>query len=184
MVSVTPMLCRLSSESSYKIITMAVKFLDTFSDTQYPIVSHLCDYLLIGDIVALTRTCRSLSTLYRNLLPAQWNVNRDLRQFVHDPNGLRSAMAKNDAVIAGSFALQFFERSTWRAADLDLYVQQGHQFESLTRYFMDTEGYHPSARVESTDEYGTGAAIVTVLLSPIGDKVHPSNAILALGCQL
>ena len=90
---------------------------------------HMCDHLSIAEIVALTRTCKKYADLYQYLLPAQWNVDRKLRCFVRDPYGFRSQMAKTDALISGSFAFQFFERTSWKPSDLDIFVEHGEHGE-------------------------------------------------------
>ena len=63
-------------------------------------------------------------------------------------------MRQSDALISGSFAVQFFERVTWLSADLDMFVMQGHQFELLKKYIMEAEGYQ-FLRSKVPTEYGT-----------------------------
>lgn len=50
-------------------------------------------------------------------------------------------MGKHNALISGSFALQFFERVTWPKSDLDLFVEQGPGYESLCGYLVQMEKY-------------------------------------------
>lgn len=50
-------------------------------------------------------------------------------------------MGQHDALISGSFALQFFERVLWKESDLDMFVQQGHGAEAFCRYLCMEEGY-------------------------------------------
>ena len=53
----------------------SARFLTTFDkDTQYPIYKQLCDNLTGGSVVALSKTCRQFSTLYRDLLPGMCQV--------------------------------------------------------------------------------------------------------------
>ena len=73
-----------------------VTVLDLFS--KFPIVDEICAGLGIGDIISLTRTCKSLSSLYRSLLSSQWNVDKHLRRFVDSPVTFRSQMARCDAL--------------------------------------------------------------------------------------
>ena len=113
----------------------------------YPFFIKLCDHLSIAEIVALTRTCKKYADLYQYLLPVQWNVDRRLRRFVRDPCGFRSQMAKSDALIAGSFIVQFFERTPWKPSDLDIFVEDGGYGEcanTFQRYLLDKEGYESS----------------------------------------
>ncbi|KAL9580239.1 MAG: hypothetical protein Q9212_004611 [Teloschistes hypoglaucus] len=120
-------------------------------DSQYPVCDRICSFLPIGDLVNLTRTCRQLSSLYQNLLPAQWNVDRRLLGFVNDPKALRSFMGKHDVLISGSFAIQFFERVTWKESDLDLYAEAGPSTEALDKYLCEKEGYRISRRTGGVD---------------------------------
>lgn len=40
-----------------------------------------------------------------------------------DPVEFRSQMSRHGAIISGSFALQFFERTMWPDADLDIWIE-------------------------------------------------------------
>lgn len=110
----------------------------------YPFFIKLCEQLSIAEIVALTRTCKKYADLYQYLLPIQWDVDRGLRRFVRDPYGFRSQMAKSDALIAGSFVVRFFERTSWQPSDLDIFVEHGEHGEcanTFQSYLRDKEGY-------------------------------------------
>lgn len=147
---------------------MTLTFFHIFDTSQYPIHSLICEYLPIGAIIALTRTCRRLSGLYKYLLSTQWNIHRSLRRFIHDPLALRSQMAKSDALISGSFALHFFDRSTWQPEDLDLYAQDGEQSSSLCKHLQTSEGYFLDTIKEVGEVYEGVGYIVSVLhLSPL-----------------
>ena len=43
-------------------------------------------------------------------------------------------MGKNDALISGGIALQYFERVVWKESDLDVYVQDGPKAKALAQY--------------------------------------------------
>ncbi|KAL8763422.1 MAG: hypothetical protein Q9194_007353 [Teloschistes cf. exilis] len=120
-------------------------------DAQYPVCDRICSFLPIGDLINLTRTCRQLSSLYQNLLPAQWNIDHRLLRFVKDPKALRSFMGKHDVLISGSFAIQFFERVTWKESDLDLYAQAGSSTEALHKYLCEKEGYRVNRKTGGVD---------------------------------
>ncbi len=139
-------------------------FLTIFEcSTSYPIFSRICDYLSIESIVSLTRTCRKFSGLYQYLIPIQWNVDKRLRRFVQDPSALRSQMGKCDALISGSFAIQFFERVTWPDSDLDFFVEQGEGCESFCKYLMDSEGYHLVRSKMNDDPAGAGYSMYDLM---------------------
>ena len=115
----------------------------------YAISLDICQQLDIGDIVSLSRTHISLSTIYQNLLPILWNVDRSLKRFVENPKGLRSQLAVNDAMIAGSFVLRFLDRKFSPDGALDIF-QSGQPGDedaesALVTYLQEEEGYHLSA---------------------------------------
>ena len=107
----------------------------------YPFFIRLCEHLSIADIVAMTRTCKKYADLYQYLLPIQWDVDRRLRRFVRDPYGFRSQMAKSDALIAGSFVTQFFERTSWETSALNIFVEYGERSNAFQNYLLNEEGY-------------------------------------------
>jgi len=61
---------------------------------------------------------------------------------VEHPKELRAQIGKYNALISGSFALQFFERpAKWTAADMDIYVEFGDDLAGLSLYLVEQEGY-------------------------------------------
>ena len=117
------------------------KFLSVFDrETHYPVFSSLCGYLSTSEIVSLTRTCKKLSSLYRYLLPVQWDVDAGLRRYFDDPKCFRSQMAKDDALLIGSFAIRYFERTVCACAPLEVVVQRGGS-QLVSKYLSDEAGY-------------------------------------------
>jgi len=97
--------------------------------------------------MALRGTTKQLVHSIDRLSKVQWNINRALKRFVNDPVGLRSSMARHEALISGSFALQFFARTVWEDSDLDIYLEapgQGKEdgMKALARHLMENEGYN------------------------------------------
>ncbi|KAL8784342.1 MAG: hypothetical protein Q9195_009087 [Heterodermia aff. obscurata] len=107
----------------------------------YPICDHLSSILPIADLIRLTRTCKQFSSLYQRALPAHWNIDKRLKRFVNDPQSFRSEMADRDALISGSFALQFFERVTWNESDLDIFLEGQNEVSGFEQYLCEREGY-------------------------------------------
>ena len=108
----------------------------------YPICNHLCSVLPIADLIRLTRTCKQFSSLYQRAIPAQWNINKRLRRFVQDPQEFRNQMAAEDALISGSFAVQFSERVNWNESDLDIFVEYlSSDYNEFEEYLCKREGY-------------------------------------------
>lgn len=110
-------------------------------ESRYPVFDRICSHLSIDSIIALTRTCRGLSTLYHSLIPLQWNVDRLLSRFVQDSQFFRSQMGKNNALVSGSVAIQFFERVVWKESDLDIYIEEGEKATAFGNYLTEEEGY-------------------------------------------
>lgn len=127
---------------------------------EFPIVEKLCSCLDIGDIISLTRTCKRLSPLYQELLPSQWNVDRHLQRFVDNPVAFRIMMADCEALVSGSLALQFFERTTWSESDLDVYVNVSRS-NDFRQYLCEHEGYHPMEE-KPLDDYKSNNELVEV----------------------
>jgi len=122
------------------VSTKAQKLFSLFHiDSKYPIGARICWLLPIVDIINLTKTCKVFSNLYGSLIPSQWNVEKRLSHFVRDVISFRCQMASTNALISGSFALQFFHRVYWPASDLDINVHQGS--ETLESYLCRVEGY-------------------------------------------
>jgi len=117
----------------------------------YPIFDRICSSLGIGDIVSLTRTCKSLSSVYQVLLTTQWNVDRALRRFVKDPCLFRSKLGEYDALVSGSFALQFFDRVIWPESDLDIFMRVGAQ-KHFEEYLCQSEGYTLNTETERVED--------------------------------
>lgn len=65
-------------------------------------------FMPVGDIIALQRTCKATAPIYKELQQTQWNINVRLERFFRQPKAFRSALGENDALVSGSFALQFF----------------------------------------------------------------------------
>ena len=145
---------RTESPEEAPLVAIRPNFMSVFDRHMcYPFFIKLCEHLSIAEIVALTRTCKKYADLYQYLLPIQWDVDRRLHRFVQDPCGFRSQMGKSDALIAGSFVFQFFERTSWKPSDLDILVEHGEHDEcanTFQRYLLDKEGYELS-KTEDTE---------------------------------
>ncbi len=50
-------------------------------------------------------------------------------------------MCEYDALISGTFVLQYFERVLWEESDLDIFIKQGDGADASGRYLVKEEGY-------------------------------------------
>ena len=92
-------------------------------------------------------TCKHL---YKSLNKSEWDIDRSLRRFVNNPVQFRDQLAFSDALISGSFALQFFERVVWHGTGLDIFVQGGIKAESLGQYLCVQQVYEMGEPVLAT----------------------------------
>ena len=58
-----------------------------------------------------------------------------------NPFKLRTLLGKHDALISGSFAVQFFERVVFDDADLNIYMREATGSNVIARYLVRIEGY-------------------------------------------
>ncbi|KAK0107305.1 hypothetical protein ONS95_004002 [Cadophora gregata] len=91
---------------------------------QYGIFNALCCRLDTASLFALRRVTKSLHGDFAAHAKERWNVNRRLKHFVKHPQGLRTMMARYNALISGSFVIQFFDDDFWKGSDLDIYVER------------------------------------------------------------
>ena len=141
-------------------------------DRFYPIFYNICSRLDIASIVALTRTCKGLSTVYQELLDVFWDVNCSLQRFVKNIRGFRSQLRGENALISGSFVLQFLDRVHWPESDLDIYVSRDTPlseslYSGMITYLIENEGYEPLLRQDVKGQYG--------LLSPLQVRPCPNT---------
>lgn len=88
-------------------------------------------------------------------LKARWDINKKLRRFVTDPEELRSKLGEHDALISGSFVIQFFDGVVWPESDLDIFVENGKGASELGRHLLESEDYE-LVSVKDIEEYAMG----------------------------
>ncbi|CAJ2501734.1 Uu.00g045870.m01.CDS01 [Anthostomella pinea] len=77
----------------------------------------------------------------RRHINASWDINAKLAQLFDKPIAFRAKLAQCNALIAGSFALQFFERVHWAESDLDIEVQVGANLDAMHDFLINEAGY-------------------------------------------
>jgi hypothetical protein len=107
----------------------------------YPIFDTLCSHLDIGGLLTLKKLSKRLSGHLATHSKERWNVNRRLRRFVRDPIRFRSQMARHNALISGSFVIQFLDDVLWEESDLDIYIENGEASLAFSEYLYGVEGY-------------------------------------------
>jgi hypothetical protein len=108
----------------------------------YPIFDTFCSHLDIGGLLTLKKLSKTLSGHLATHSKERWNVNRRLRRFVRNPIKFRSQMAHHNALISGSFVIQFLDDVFWEEEPgLDIYIRNGEDFTSFSSYLCEEEGY-------------------------------------------
>lgn len=115
-------------------------FLDIFDESQYPVFSRICGLLPVDSIIALSQTCKRLSNLYKRIQPAQWNIDRRLKEYFNDPSHVRSLMGEFDALISGHFVVEYFERTKFPQRSLDIYIKGAKAARFVPR-LIQKDGY-------------------------------------------
>ncbi|KAI0816589.1 hypothetical protein GGR55DRAFT_697422 [Xylaria sp. FL0064] len=113
--------------------------------SQYPIQSRIIRDL---DMRSILNLCRTSSDLRADIYSDLWDINKKLGRFFQNPRAFRTELGRADALIGGSFALQFFANKFWPESDLDINLRDGDGVESLARYLTEVEGYEVARNQE------------------------------------
>jgi hypothetical protein len=108
--------------------------------TRYiPVQNSLLANLDIIDIIALSRTTKAFAKLYQSSLKMQFNIKRNLESYFTSPKAFRNVQAKCDAIIASTFAEDFFTRTNpmHDEGDIQIIVEQGHSTTDMLSYLLD-----------------------------------------------
>ncbi|GAP87797.1 hypothetical protein SAMD00023353_2801380 [Rosellinia necatrix] len=104
----------------------------------YPIHKCILDNL---DMASLMNLCGTSWGLRTDIYSSRWDINRKLERFFRDPRAFRTELGRADALISGSFALQFFANKFWPESDLDINLHGSERAERLGEYLVRAEGY-------------------------------------------
>ncbi|KAK2468104.1 hypothetical protein H9L39_20326 [Fusarium oxysporum f. sp. albedinis] len=115
---------------------------------QPPILEVLRSYLIIPDFLELFQVCRRLYLIKDRTLRSICGINIALKNFVRDATLFRSQLGHYNAVISGSFALNFFQLSNKKVSHLDIFVKDGAGADQFTDYLQRTEEYKNDSEVD------------------------------------
>ncbi|KAJ6256346.1 hypothetical protein Dda_8844 [Drechslerella dactyloides] len=118
-------------------IRMSIHLLDLLSPAQPILYNAIFSYLDPADTLHLLATCHAV----QELKPLLWSINRSLRRFLNDPLAFRSLMAKHNAIVSGSHALQFLSRFRWDDSDLDVYITGVDGLLEFAKHLVEHEGF-------------------------------------------
>jgi hypothetical protein len=98
--------------------------------------SNLLDRVLICDVLfaycspatlfRVSRTCRLGRQAIQDYFARAYDINDLFSKFFQDVPAFRRLQARTEAVVSGSLALQFLDRTRYAEADCDLYVHSKH----------------------------------------------------------
>lgn len=126
----------------------------------YPIFDALCSHLDIASFLSLQRVSKQLAANFYAQKNRRWDIDKGLRRFVREPKAFRCQMGKLDAIISGSFMLQFYEEIVWEEDTvLDIYLPS-EALRAMYQYLCLQEGY---ATDESFGEDGNILEIVNLV---------------------
>lgn len=118
-------------------MTSPSRFWDLLTPT---VLDHLSHHLTIAEIINLSRTCRDLSGFYEAMLPRKWSIDPSLKRFIDKPLAFRQQIGLAEALIAGDFPQEFFERGEKKAGALDI-VTGSRSTPMLAAYLELHEAY-------------------------------------------
>ncbi|KAH7356850.1 hypothetical protein BKA65DRAFT_495597 [Rhexocercosporidium sp. MPI-PUGE-AT-0058] len=119
---------------------------------QYGIFDTLCRRLDTATLLSLRLVAKRLADHFTAHAKERWNVNRRLKNFVRNPQGLRAVLARYNALISGSFVIQFFDDTFWKESDLDIYVER-ESAAAFGTYLCQNEGYRFDRHSTEVNEY-------------------------------
>ncbi|KAI0061371.1 hypothetical protein BV25DRAFT_782845 [Artomyces pyxidatus] len=93
------------------------------------IVDLICAYSSPATFIGLSKTCKLALASVRGYMRRAYNINRHLLHWFADPAAFRALQARTATLISGSNALQFFDRTVYTTADLDLFTPREHMLE-------------------------------------------------------
>ncbi|PPQ65617.1 hypothetical protein CVT26_000559 [Gymnopilus dilepis] len=94
------------------------------------------------DILSLLRFSRSstcLRSIYFCYKETAWDPVKSYQRWFNHPAAFRRLLRRTNAVISGSFALQFFDRSYYPDSDMDIYLRCAGAMDVCR--WLTTEGY-------------------------------------------
>ena len=91
-------------------------------------------------LLRFRRVSRAAQQAVQDYMDRAFNVNKHLSRYFRDPLAFRSLQARTAAIVSGSFALQFFDRTYYPESDLDIYTHPERSLLDVGLY-LQSEGY-------------------------------------------
>ncbi|PPQ74738.1 hypothetical protein CVT26_005070 [Gymnopilus dilepis] len=91
----------------------------------WSILLELFDVVDVVTLIALSKTSKALRRLFICYAQARWDPAKRYRSWFSDVLEFRRVLKRSGAVVSGSFALQYFDRTFYAESDMDLFVRIG-----------------------------------------------------------
>ncbi|EJD05470.1 uncharacterized protein FOMMEDRAFT_152781 [Fomitiporia mediterranea MF3/22] len=86
------------------------------------IYDSLFDFCTPATIFRVARTCRLAHAAMLDYTSRVFDINKHYLRFFNDPFSFRVLQARTHAIVSGSSALQFMDRTVYEKSDLDIFV--------------------------------------------------------------
>ncbi|KAI0745564.1 hypothetical protein C8Q76DRAFT_605408, partial [Earliella scabrosa] len=116
-------------------------------------------------LLRLSRTCSEAFRAVQDYIRLAFDINKHLLTFFSRPQEFRSLQARTGSLISGSMALQFFNRTRYPDAGLDVFVHKCHRQE-VGRWLLQA-GYQFVPRPHQDSDF-EAAVLDTISISPDG----------------
>ena len=100
-------------------------------------------------LIRISRTSTCLHSMYLCYRDSAWEPTALYRRWFLQPTSFRRLLRKTNAIVSGSFALQFFDRSYYPESDMDIYLRCAGAMD-VCRWLVG-QGYR---YVKADHEYG------------------------------
>ena len=87
----------------------------------------------------LSRTCKLARLAVQDYVTCAYDINSLFNAFFEDVPAFRRLQAKTGAIVSGSLALQFLDRTRYPGTDCDLYVTARHA-KGIGEWIMANDG--------------------------------------------
>jgi hypothetical protein len=113
--------------------------IDLLSLTYAQVQTTMLRYIDVRDVIALSRTCRALSSIWQRLLATSYKIDQQLRPFFNDAKAFRAVQRQCNAFITEAFARRFITRSGVQGRNHYIHVAKEHAPVLAT--YLVSEGY-------------------------------------------
>ncbi|PPR00620.1 hypothetical protein CVT26_012204 [Gymnopilus dilepis] len=115
------------------------------------IICQLFDAVDILSLIRLGSTSKALRRLFLCYAQSTWDPAKCYRRWFADVLEFRRILRKSNAVVSGSFALQFFDRTFYPESDMDIFTRVAGV--SVVCDFLISEGYQCDGHSEKYEQH-------------------------------